>query len=200
MRSSMGDYDDLFNEYFNDEDFGGDEEKRELCKESFNELLKNVDNLNFLNKSDIKNLVNEDLNNSDEEWDRKDFPIISNEVKGVSEIDEMIVKYDMTIYDLYIERNNLNYFVTEVWESEEGDYRMEQKYILSEDLIMNKKSHIVVMIVDELLELGIDKNNMNYISYLDDFSKNEIYKDLLRESIEVEDYRMSAIYRDLIKN
>ena len=116
MIGSMGEYDNLFNEFFSDDDFGGDNEKKELCRKNFNELLKDVDYSNLLDKEGIKNIM-DNMDNSNKEWDRKDFPILSNEVKGINEIDEMIMKYDMTIYDLHITRNKLNYIITEIWES-----------------------------------------------------------------------------------
>tara|TARA_R110000772_G_scaffold5341_2_gene19160 strand:+ start:4370 stop:4972 length:603 start_codon:yes stop_codon:yes gene_type:complete len=195
----MGKYDDMFNEHFNNEEFGGDPDKRKIALKSFNKMMESLENVKisdeFVNKY-LKNLDLQSLTDSEESIFNEEGSIMLPIFKDTG---EMIKNRGMIFEKIKLKRKNGHFIVIETWTSKDEEYILNQKYFLDIDIFETKDLEIQEKIVKKLVNSNYIKDNKNeYLNHLPIDSQKKFYQTLLNRSIESELYEESAIYRDKI--
>ena len=195
----MGKYDDMFDEHFNNEEFGGDPDKRKIALNSFNKMMESLESVKisdeFVNKY-LKNLDIQALTDSDESIFNEEGSIMLPIFKDTG---DMIKNRGMIFEKVKVKRKNSYFIVTETWTSKDEEYILNQKYFLDIDIFESKDLEIQESIVDKLVNANYIKDSINeYLNHLPLDSQKKFYKILLDRSIENELFEESAIYRDKI--
>tara|TARA_R110000772_G_scaffold2410_4_gene8558 strand:- start:39085 stop:39690 length:606 start_codon:yes stop_codon:yes gene_type:complete len=196
----MGKYDDMFNKHFNESDFDGDPEKRDFALKSFNKMMKSLENVSLPDEFISKYLDNLDMDifkaHRDNIFDGidDDDAIILPIFTGT---EEMIKNHGMSFSKVKLKRKKSDFLITEVWETKNEGYVLNQKYILDIDLFNVKSEEIKSKIVKKLIENNYINDNENlYLNSLSVKEQKKYYNILLNSSIDNELYEESALYRD----
>lgn len=210
----MDKYEKLFNEYFNDSEFGNDSEKRSLALKSFKKImdsLKSVKLTDSFIEECVKKLSDELSDNQDEvdpssninlldDLDLLDgeksimFPIYEN-------TDEMMRDSGMILEKVGVKKQKGLFIVSETWTSPDGEILLNLKYFLNMDIFSTKDLDIQENIVEKLIDNNhIMSDDDQYLNNLPSDLQKKYYQILLDDSIERELYEKSAIYRDKINS
>lgn len=207
----MGKYDDMFNKYFSDDDFGGDPEKRSIALNAFNKMMESLKYVKI-----TEEFIQKYLKNLDEGIDiSKDSPydlskIFDGELgEGVylplmKDTEKIIREHGMKFNGVKImityDTNPHEYIVTEEWISPDEEYQINQSYVLDIDNFNNNSEEVKESIVREMMENGhISGIKNKFLNNLNIENQKKYYNILLEKSVEEEKYEKSALYRDKIK-
>jgi hypothetical protein len=197
----MGKYDDMFNKYFNKEEFYGDHDKRDFALKSFNKMMGSLENVkisdDFINKY-LQSLNIRELGENNEELLNEDGSVM---LPIFEDVDEVIESLGMSFNKVKLKRKEDYFIINEVWQSEDDGvnevYLLHQKYLLNIEIFDSKGIEIQEAIVKKIVNNNYiyDVNN-DFLNALPIESQKEYYEVLLDGSVDAEMYEDSAMYRD----
>lgn len=195
----MGKYDDIFNKHFNNEDFDGDLNKRDMALKSFNRMMESLEDVKlsdgFIEKC-LENINFESTSNIEDLFDEEGsimLPIFKD-------TGDIIKSHGMTFNNIKLVKKNDNFIITEIWESEDKEYLLNQKYFLDMDIFDSKDVEIKEKIVKKLVFNNYIIGDTNkYLNHLPIDIQIKYYQKLLDVSLDNEIYEDSSIYRDKLE-
>lgn len=194
----MDKYDEIFFQYFTIESFDGDEEKMEVARKVFNDLMVRYEEMN------IDNSLIDEINQRINDKDVGDF--IVNEEEYIS-LKNNLDGIGLKFHDIEIlsdvddeDYDGDDILINEFWSNDKG-YMMQESYYLSEKIFGIKKEEIRTKIINKLAQnnlLNYEKHS-TYIECMSMENRKQYYKLLLEDAISSENYEEAATLRDRLK-